>query len=159
MNKARSYGYLIIGVLLGFALGVSSLSESTVTYEKLGYFLGALVLAFFYQWFEEGSHARHLAKWTIHRQQGALYFITAYYVLARAISILVIFSLPLWLKLNPTPDVLLITILTGIITLFAFAFLGHQEWGRCQEDFDIQTLRDLAKQPINPTSVMHGGGV
>lgn len=146
MNRLLAFGYVMIGFIAGLAFGVGTGADLSLTLQRFAYFLGALILIGFWQWFENTSHHRHVAKWDYYIRRGKWNFIATHYVLARGLTVLLFISFPFLGKVHFTTDSLLVLVVTAVIGLSAMAFLGYQEWVHCQQDFEIRSLREAAQR-------------
>lgn len=146
MKRTLAFGYVTIGFIAGIAFSAGIGSDPTVILQRFGFFIAALFLIGMWQWFEEHSHNRHLEAWEKYTQQGKWNFILLRYVLARGIVILVFIFLPFVGKLNASSDTLLFLGITTLICLSALAFLGHQEWSNCRQDYKIRLLKEAAQR-------------
>lgn len=146
MNRLLAFGYVIFGFIAGIAFGVGTGTDPTVPLERLGYFVGALILIGFWQWFEGKSHKLHLATWEKITSRGKLNFIVTRYLFARGIMVVLFIFLPFIGKFSMTTDSLLVLCVTAVIGLSAITFLGYQEWTYCEQEFEIQSIREAAQR-------------
>ena len=146
MNRLLAFGYVLIGFIAGLAFGVGTGTDLTLTLQRFAYFVGALILIGLWQWFEESSHHRHVARWERYISRGKWNFIATHYVLARGFTVLLFIVLPFIGKVHFTTDSMLVLVVTAVIGLSAMAFLGYQEWAHCQQDFEIRSLREAAQR-------------
>jgi len=158
VNRLLAFGYVLIGFIAGLAFGVGTGVDSTVTLQRFAYFVGALIVIGIWQWFENTSHNRHLAKWEKYVRRGKWNFIVTRYLVPRGIMVLLFIFLPFIGKVNLTTDSLLVLCVTAIIGLSAMAFLGYQEWSNCQQDFEIQSLKQATQRAKQYSSSQPNGG-
>ena len=135
-----------MGFLLGFVCGMLPQKEPGIPYSRIGYFFVTLVLIMLYNWFEGTSHKRHLSRWLDHHKKGKGYFILTHYVLGRAIPILFLFSIPLFLRVDFGVDAIKLLICISVLVFNTFIYFGRQEWSSCEEDFSIQMVREAAER-------------
>jgi hypothetical protein len=158
MKNPLAFGYVLIGFIAGFGFGVITERLSALTFERLGFFFGIVVLIALWQWFEHASHRRNLEKWENIRSRGKWYFIAMRYLLTRAIIVMVLMLLPLWSVLKFSGYVLLALVLTYLIAILSLTFLGYQEWSTCEQEFEILSLRKAAERFRDQSSSSAKGG-
>lgn len=159
MKNAMPYIYMIMGFIVGFVAGTAPQEGGGFPLGKLGYSLAALVVILLYIWLEKSSHSRHILKWQSHQKRGRSYFVLSHYIVARAIPILLIFILPVSFNVKFTGDSVHVLMLTSLVALVIFGFLGRQEWARCQAEFSIDSLKETAERAKDIRSHLPGSGV
>ena len=158
MKNALPYIYVVMGFLAGFMVGAAPQHANGFPLERLAYYLASVVVILLYMWFERTSHNRHVSKWPSHRRRSRLHFVLSHYILARAIPILLILTVLINSRLHPTMESVYVLIFTGVIALFAFTFLGYQEWSACEADYSVQSLRETAQRVKETRAGVAGGG-
>jgi hypothetical protein len=159
MKNPLAFGYVLIGFIAGFGFGVVTERLSALTFERLAFFCGIVVLIALWQWLEHVSHRRNLEKWENIRSRGKWYFIATRYLLTRAIIVLVLMLVPLWSVLKLSGYSLLALALTYLIAILSLTFLGYQEWSTCEQEFEILILRKTARRYRDQSSSSANGGV
>lgn len=158
MKHPLAFGYVLIGFIAGFGFGVITERLSALTFERLAFFFGIVVLIALWQWFEHASHRRNLEKWEKIRLRGKWYFIATRYLLTRAIIVLVLMLVPLWSVLKFSGYSLLALALSYLIGILSLTFLGYQEWSTCEQEFEILLLRKTAEGFRGSSSSPANGG-
>jgi hypothetical protein len=149
MSRLLAYGYVVLGFLYGFTLGVVTERESALTIERIATFLGLFLILSVWQWYENISHRQHMAKWEALEKKGRLYFIILNYLLYRGVVIVILVLTPFISILHLSRYsfmTLLLTIATALVTVL---FLGTQEWADCKKEYQIASLRKIAEQAEN----------
>lgn len=159
MKNAMPYVYMIMGFVAGFVVGAAEREATGFPLLKLGYLLAAIIVVVLYVRFERTSYNRHFSKWESHQRRGRTYFILVHYAAERAIPILLILIVPMSLKTGFAVGSVPVLVLTCVIALVAFGFLGNQEWAKCQAEFSIQSLKDEAERAKQMRSRLPGSGV
>jgi hypothetical protein len=146
MPKSLSVFYFFAGLVVGLFIGLSINREWATVVTKL---IGAgaiLVIAFFWRRIESYAHKRYLETWSVRRLRGKWHFILTHYIFIRGALILAAVVGPVFPMLVFTNE----TLLTICVSLVAFAalmtYLGHESWTECEQDYEVQVLRQAAEQ-------------
>ncbi len=158
MKSVMPYIYILVGFLVGFLVGAAPGHEVGFPLQRFGYDLLAFVVILLYMWFERTSHKRHLSRWRNLRRRSRLYFVLYYYILARAIPILLLLAVLINTKLRPAPQSVYVLVFTSAIALVGFVLVGNQEWSTCESDFSIQSMEEAARRLKETGAGVTGGG-
>ncbi len=153
------YIYMLMGFLVGFMVGAEPQHTVGFPLQRFGYVVVALLVILLYLWFERTSHDRHLLKWENHRRRGRRNFVLFHYVVARAIPILLISTVPINSRVHLARQSIYVLVFTSCIALVALTFVGYQEWSACESDFSVRSMKEAAQRFKESGSDLASGGV
>jgi Mn2+/Fe2+ NRAMP family transporter len=145
MNKSTAFFYFLFGLLWGFFLGASLEEAASVTVGKVIFAVVVLVLAFFSRRLESLAHKQHMQKWNDLRNRGKWHFILTRYVLLRGSILVVLLVGPLLPALKYSALIFTVLLLAFVLLAVILSYVGHEEWMMCEEDYQVQVLRQAAE--------------
>ena len=153
INKSTSFFYFLFGLPCGFLLGASLEKDASITVGKVLFALVVIVIAVFSRRIESLAHKHHMQKWDALRSRGQFYFILTRYVLLRGSIFVIILVGPLVPALDYTALVLTVLLLAFVPLAVMLAFVGHEEWIMCEQDYQVMLLRQAAEDARQRTSL------
>ncbi len=146
MSKPLSLLYFFSGLLCGVLIGASLSEHWSGVVAKFISAGAILVIALFWERMESVVHKRYLETWSIRRSRGKWHFILTEYVVIRGIILLVFAAGPMLPTLIFTKLTVSILLASIVVLALLLIYLGHESWIRCQEDYDVQVMRQAAEQ-------------
>ena len=146
MSKPLSLLYFFSGLLCGVLVGASLGERWSGVFTKFISAGAIIVIAFFWHRIESVVHKRYLETWSIRRSRGKWHFILTEYVLIRGIILLVLTAGPMLPTLIITELTASILLATIVVLALLLIYLGYEAWTQCEQDYDIQVLRQAAEQ-------------
>lgn len=146
MSKSLSLLYFFAGLLCGILVGGSldrRWSGVFTTFISAG---AIILIALFWQRIESVTYKRYLETWSIRRSRGKWPFILTEYVLIRGIILFLVTAGPMLPTLILTKYTASILLASIVVLALLLVYLGYEAWTRCDQDYDIQVLRQAAEQ-------------
>ena len=130
MNRLLAFGYIILGVIVGYGIGVTSHSQgdALLSLERLLVPLTVIVALGLWFWFESGGRNRRLKKWDTIRTGGKWRFIVVRYIIIRGILILAFLFVPAFVYTGASEPILIMFTVSMVVVTIVMAYIGNQEW-------------------------------
>lgn len=146
ISKSVSLLYFFSGLLCGLLIGVSLDKEWSNVVTK---FISAgtiIVMASFWRRIESFAHKRYLETWDTRRSRGKWHFVLTEYVLIRGAVLLLVIAGPMLPTITLTASTAGIILASIIALALLLMYLGSEAWTACEQDYEIQILRQAAEQ-------------
>jgi hypothetical protein len=130
MNRFLAFGYIILGVIVGYGIGVTSQSkgDTLLSLERLLILLIVTLTLGLWFWFESGGRERRLKKWDKIRTGGKWRFIVIRYMIIRGILVLAFLFVPAFFYAGASYPILLMLAISIVVVSLVMAYIGNQEW-------------------------------
>lgn len=146
ISKSFAWLFACLGLFVGFIIGASLDKASTAFLLKIVPVGIIVVLVLFSRRIDSAMHTHYVETWPRWQTRGKWRFILVNYVAIRGgILFLAVGApyIPVLEYIKYTVGILLFVVIAVVLMMI---FLGHEEWTKCEEDFQIQMYRRAAEQ-------------
>ncbi len=146
LNRTPTALYFAAGLFCGLLLGPTIDKTWAGILVRFLSGMTVVVVALFWHRIESSAHKRHMETWPIRRVRGKWRFVLTRYVFFRGTLLFLATIAPSFASFKFSSMVPIVVFAAYVGSSLIFLYLGHEEWTRCEEEYEIKALRLAAEQ-------------